>query len=108
MNIIDDRIDLSGVRTRVYADDEDGKIHVRYDQDLEPYLEYATRLRNDDAYTKNGIKKGWMHAIHISDVHIIQLKGIGIDIVSAPLKDIVAGIKKLGIEHACMTTRARV
>ena len=98
----------TGLLTNVYTSELDGKMYVDYKQDMEPYVEYATALRNDDAYTKQGIKNGWMHAMHISDLHILELRKIGVDIFTASAREIAAGVKKLNIEHACMVTNARI
>jgi hypothetical protein len=107
MDKIDDTFNQSGLRTQILTSELDGKMYAHYQQDLEPHVEYATTLRNDDEYTRNGIKKGWLHVCHIPDVAIIELRGIGVDIFRATVKEIVSGLKKLNKEHL-LTTRAQV
>ena len=83
---------------------EDGKLVIRKDQDLEPNIDYARALANDEQYTRDGIKKGWAHAIHLPETVIVELLQIGVDIYRCPVKDIVAGLHRLGKEHF-ITTR---
>jgi hypothetical protein len=45
-----------------------------------------------------GVKKSWAMAGHIPDITIVELRQIGIDVFTAPLKEIRAGLKKLGKE----------
>lgn len=95
--------------TQVHTSELDGKMYVTHKQDLRPHVEYATALRNSEDYTRQGIKRGWMHAAHIPDMVVIELKQIGVDILGGrpSAKEIVAGIKKLGKEYL-LTTRARI
>lgn len=43
-------------------------------QDVEPYLEVAKALRNDDAYSKDGIKRDWWHLYHIPNIIIEKMR----------------------------------
>lgn len=109
MDKIDQTLSPDGLLTRTFTSELDGKMYVNYQQDLTPHVEYATALRNDDEYTKQGIKRGWMHAAYIPPLAIIKLRQIGIDILKGKPKpaEIVAGLRKLGMDHL-ITTRARV
>ena len=42
-------------------------------QDVEPYLEVAKALRNDDSYSSDGIKKDWWHLAHIPNIIIDKM-----------------------------------
>lgn len=107
MEKIDQTLDESGLRTTIYTSELDGKMHVRHEQDLEPHVEYATALRNNEDYWKQGVKRGFAHAAHIPDVVIVELKQIGVDVFKAPAREIIAGLKRLNKENL-LTTRARV
>lgn len=107
MDKIDDYIGPNGVRTRTFTDEATGKMFVRKDQDIEGQVEYATKLRNADQYSKDGIKKSMMHVCHIPDVVVVELLGIGVNVFKADAKTIVAGLKKLHKEHL-MTTNLQV
>ena len=86
---------------------QDDKLIIRNDADIGVNIEHATRLRNDDQYSKDGIKKGFFHAAHIPAVVIIELLQIGCDVYRASAKEIVAGLKKLNKDHL-ITTRKQV
>ncbi len=107
MDKIDQTLSPDGLLTTTFTSELDGKRHVNYRQDLEPHVEHATALRNDDEYTRQGIKKGWLHAAHIPDIVIIELRQIGIDVFRAGAREIVAGMKRLSKDHL-LTTRANV
>lgn len=96
---------LTGVLTRTgFVED---KLVIRKDSDLSGVLAYTNALRNDEEYSRQGIKKGWFHAATIPEVVQIELLQNGIDIYRAPIKDIMAGLRKLGKDHF-ITTRKRV
>ncbi len=97
----------TGVLTDVSAHEVEGKLVIRKQQDIEPYIERATMLRNNDDYWKQGVKQGWAHAATIPPITIVQLMKIGVNVYKAPGREIVAGLKKLGMEHL-LTTRARI
>lgn len=84
---------------------EDGKRIVKKSQDIEHDVNYATQLRNADEYTRNGIKAGFWHAAHIPDVVIADLYSKGINVFTAPAKDIVSGLKKYGYDYLLTTTK---
>lgn len=84
----------------------DDKLVTRQTQDVSASVEYATALRNDDDYSKQGIKRGFMHAMHIPAIDQIELMKIGIDIFTAKPRDIAAGLRRLGKDHL-ITTRKK-
>lgn len=94
-----------GVRTKIKV--EDDKLVICRDQDLSAAIDYATKLRNADQYSADGIKKGWWHVGHVPAICYLPLKRIGVDMYRSPVKDIVAGLKRLNMEHL-LTTRKRV
>jgi hypothetical protein len=94
-----------GVLTRTFTDEATGKMIVRKEQDISGAVEYATRLRNAEQYSSEGIKKNWMHVAEIPAVVIVELKQINIDVYTASAKEIVAGLKLLHKEHLLTTTK---
>ena len=108
MDKIQDTFDpLTGLRTQIVTSELDGKMHANYTQDLAPLVDFATALRNDEDYTRQGIKRGLMHVGTFDAVTIIELRKLGVDFYTASAKEIVAGVKKLNREYL-LTTTARV
>ena len=106
MEKIDQQVDFGAkkVESSFVTDD---KLIVRTVQDIEPNIEYATRMRNDDAYWKQGVKRGFAHAAHIPVTAVISLRQAGVDVYTASAKDIITGLKRIGMDHL-ITTRRRV
>jgi hypothetical protein len=98
-------IDLTGVVTQHGF--EDNKIVIRKQADLTPNLEYATALRNSDEYSAQGIKRGFMHVAHVDEISQVELLKIGIDVLRATPRQIVAGLRRLGRDKF-ITTRKRI
>lgn len=92
------------VTQRGFVDD---KMVTRTEADCSLNLEYATKLRNSDEYSKEGIKKGFFHAAHIPAVVVVEMLQHGCDIYKASAKEIVATLKKINKEHL-LTTRKQV
>lgn len=84
---------------------EDGKRIIKREQDITHDIEYATQLRNADEYTRNGIKAGFWHAAHIPNVVVADLYSKGVNVYTAPAKDIVAALKKYGYDYLFTTTK---
>lgn len=95
----------TGVVTRTFTDESTNEMLIRKDQDLAPSLEFATSLRNADQYSREGIKKGFWHVAHIPEVVIVELRHIGVDIFRADARSIIAGLRKLNMEHFLTTTK---
>jgi hypothetical protein len=96
---------LTGTITRSgFVDD---KMIIRKDADLSALMNHTNALRNDESYSKDGIKKSWFHVASISEVTQIELLKIGVDIYRANAKEIVAGLRKLNMENF-ITTNKRV
>jgi hypothetical protein len=85
----------------------DDKLVLHHEGDISANLDYATALRNSDQYSSEGIKKGFFHAAHIPSVVVVELLSIGVDVMRAPAKEILAGLRKLHKDHL-ITTRKRV
>ncbi len=52
---------------------EDGKNYVRYEQDVEPFFDFASQLRSDTERTRQGMKDELLHAAFVPDVVIIDM-----------------------------------
>ena len=98
----------SGMVETMYAE-EDGKLHVKYEHDAEPAFEtiLKAKLQGDvwDRGMKNDAKM--MHAFHIPVGVVMELYGIGINVYTAPAKDIVAGLHRLHRYEACKLTHKK-
>lgn len=87
-----------------FADD---KLVIRKDMDLQPLIEQSTAMRNDDDYSKQGIKRGFFHVASVDPITQIDLLKIGVDLFRASPKEILAGLRKLNKDHL-ITTRKQV
>lgn len=96
---------LTGVRTQTGVVGDN--LVIRTESDVSPNLAYADALRNADQYSSEGIKKGFFHAAHIPVVQVAELLKIGVDVFTAPAKEIIAGLRKINCERF-ITTRKRV
>jgi hypothetical protein len=88
--------ELSGVETTTGVDQLTNRFVIKHRGDIEQSIEYAKALQNDDDVWKDGVKKGWAMCGHIPAMTVIELMNIGINIYTAPMKDIRAGLEKLG------------
>ncbi len=95
---------FTGLKTIVQVDNQ-GLMHTTYEQDLGDVLERTRTLRNADDYWKQGVKNSMVHIATIPDVVILELRKLGIDVYTAPVKDIVAGLHKLNKPHLLTTTK---
>lgn len=98
---------LNGLQTRSFIDDE-GNLFVDYKQDIALQVELARKARDSGEGWKTGVKRGFVHALHIPDGTILELRKIGIDVYLHPYKDVVAGLKKIGKYEACDQTGKRL
>ena len=103
--LIPDEVNGAGVVTKTGIVDD--KLVIRKLADLEVNHEYANALRNDDDYSRQGIKRGFFHAMHIPEGVQIELLKIGVDIFRAAPKEIAAGLRRIGKEHF-ITTRKQI
>lgn len=72
MPIIDRSIDKSsGLITDIGF--EDGRMHIRYSQDVEAAKDIAKALQNSDEYTANGIKNNLAHVLHLTEIDCMKL-----------------------------------
>lgn len=73
MQVFEKRFDpVTGLVTTMGT--EDGKFVMQYEQDVAPSLDHALELRNDDDYSKAGIKKGLWQCVHIPDSALLKMK----------------------------------
>lgn len=109
MRIFENSFDpLTGVQTIIGA--EDGKMVVKTLQDVAPHLDYSNALRNAPAYAKAGIKKSFMHAVHIPDAVGMKMKTEdGFDMYSASARELRDFLRKHRDKYAYLfVTEGRV
>jgi len=102
MDLIDKRFTKGGMLEK--ASIEDGNLHLQTFQDIEPNVEMVKAMRKDSDYTARGIKREFAHSLHISEVHVVALLNAGVNVYTAPTKDIVAGLVRLDLLEACRVT----
>lgn len=99
MDRLDTYLRHDGVRVETgTADVDGGKLIIRKSADIEPNVEYARAIGNDLERWKAGVRSGWAHSGHIPAITVVELLGIGVDVYTATLPEIRAGLKKLGKE----------
>lgn len=100
MDLLDAYTYGGGVQVTVQSTEaEGGKLVVKKRQDISQNMEFAKCMANDPDIWRKGVKNSWAMAGHIPDITIVELRQIGVDVFSAPLKEIRAGLKKLGKEN---------
>ena len=77
-------------------------------QDIEPNVEMVKRMHADDDYTSAGIKKELAHALHIPEIVQIELLTNGVNIYTASIKEIVAGLRRIDKFDACSVSRKKL
>ncbi len=88
-----------GVQVSVEStESEGGKLIIRKSQDVTANQEFCKSMAGDADLWRAGVKKSWAMVGHIPDIAIVELRQIGVDVFTAPLKDIRAGLRKLGKE----------
>lgn len=89
---------LTGIETVTGIDPITNRFVIKHRADIAPSIEYAKAVQNDGDLWAQGVKKGFALAGHIPPMVVIELKQIGVDVYTAPLKEIRAGLHKLGKE----------
>lgn len=89
---------LTGIETVTGLDPVTNRFVVRHRANITPNIEYAKAIANDDDVWKTGVKRGFAMAGHIPDITIVELRQIGVDIFTATLPEIRAGLRTLGKE----------
>lgn len=87
---------LTGIETVTGVDPVTGLFVIKHRADISPNIEHAKAATLDEDRWKAGVKAGMAYAGHIPAMTVIELKQIGVDVYTAPLKDIRAGLEKLG------------
>lgn len=78
---------LSGITTTIGS--EDDKLVVKYDADVTPSLDHATKLRNAPEYSASGIKNNLWHTVHIPEIVALKMKmEDGFDCYAASAKEV--------------------
>jgi hypothetical protein len=62
-----------GITEIFHHDEQTNESVIETVQDVEPYLEVASILRNDDSYSKDGIKRDWWHFAHVPNIVIDKM-----------------------------------
>ena len=103
MEKIDQQVSPTGLVTTSWLDD-DLNLHVDYKQDIEKSASLVERIRNDGEAWRQGVKNSMVHAFRIEDGVVHELLKVGVNVYTAPVKDIVWGLKRIGKYEACDMT----
>lgn len=86
---------------------EDGKFHIKQEQDVAPHLDYSTALANAPEYAKQGIKDNFQHVVHIPNVVCLQMKiEDGFDAFTAHPDEIIKFLRKHRDKYSRLFTTA--
>lgn len=102
MHKLSTEVSLDGLKTTMYG--EDDALHVTYEQDAAPIFEAVRQTRLHTDVFRDGMKKDMVHAFHIPAGVYMELKKIGVDVYTAPVKDIVRGLHQIHRYDACRLT----
>jgi hypothetical protein len=64
---------LTGLKQIFHHDSATEVSMIETVQDVEPFLEIAKAARNDEDYSKDGIKENWWHIAYLPDFIIIKM-----------------------------------
>ena len=84
---------------------KDDLLVIQEFQDLEAIAKRTRALKNADAYSEQGIKNNMWHVGHIPEVIVGQLSKHGVDVMTAPIKDILAKVRELGLDDFITTKK---
>ena len=100
---------MSELRQQFFDHQDDlSKAIVHTTQDVEPYIEYAKRMRNDEEYTRQGIKNNFWHVGTLPMVIVHRWHKEGFDISKADTKSLLAKIASDPEAQAYLTTNKRI
>lgn len=105
MHKISTEVAHDGLKTTMYGEGDD--LHVTYEQDAEPIFEAIQKTRLHTDVWGKGMKKDMIHAFHIPNGVLHELRKIGVDVYTAPVKDIVRGLHQIHRYDACRLTDKR-
>ena len=105
MQKISTEIGLDGMKTTMYG--EGNALHVTYEQDATQAFEAVLQKRLHSDVWGDGMKKDMVHAFHIPNGVMMELRAIGVDVYLSPMKEIVSGLRKLHRYDACRLTDKR-
>lgn len=89
---------------------EDGKFKIAYEQDVAPAYERIQKLRDADGYKKQGIKEGFMHALHIAPADEMKmLLEDGFDVGRASADEILSFCRRNKDKYGhCFAARGNI
>lgn len=80
MAILFDHDHLTGVSQYFDYDPLKDEVSLTSVQDISGFMDHLQRLRNDEEYSKKGMKQDWWHYASIPAIVEIELRKKGIDI----------------------------
>lgn len=80
MPILFDYDPVTGLRETFDYDPINDQVLIRTEEDVSPLLDRLKALRNEDEYTRQGIKGDWWHYCTIPATVEMELRKKGIDI----------------------------
>lgn len=106
MEKIDQEFDtLTGVETNMGF--VDGKVAIHKRIDLSPLMDVTNALRNSDAYSSEGIKRGFFHVASIDPITQVELMQMGVDVYRSSARELLTGLRRLNKDNL-ITTRKQV
>lgn len=88
--------------------DNPNQAFVHSSEDVEPFREYAKNLRNDEEYTRQGIKNNFWHVGTLPLIVVHRWHKEGFDITKADTKSLMAKIASDPDAQSYLTTNKRI
>lgn len=107
MRRLETSLSLTGLQTTVGV--QDGKLVAEYAADVAPSLDHTASLRNNDEYSKAGIRDSWWHCAHIPEIVILKmLKEDGFNVLASHPREIAKFLRRNKEKYGyLMTTRGQ-
>ena len=99
-------VGFGGLVETMYVEGDD--LIVDYKQDSTDAFEHVQRVRNEVDVWGDGMKRDRVHVAYVPLGVVMELFGIGINIYTAPMKEVVAGLQRLNRWDACKLVDKKV
>lgn len=83
---------FNGLSTYFHYDESTDETHIETVGDSTAEVEAATQLRNNEDYTRKGMKNDFLHYAHITDAVLMKWHSMGVDIKDS--KELIKMVNK--------------
>lgn len=97
--------DFTGITSTFEQEESTGIVHVSQSADVEGALEYTKALRNDEDYSKRGIKNEFWHYAHVPNIVLEQMIKRGLNPYGPGMTKEIMKIIDRDYPHLKVTTK---